>query len=435
MLFGLVPAWRASRIDLYNILKDTGRSLLGGSGGRRLRSVLVVIEVALALILLVGAGLLARTLAAYSSVDPGFRLENVLTMRLIMPEARYADAARVRAFVRQLLVEARAVPGVRAACLASFMPLDGSALSIRFQIGGRERKTEPLQTVTDGYFEALGIRLQRGRFFNERDSEAAPRVAIVNESFVKRHLAGEETLGQRLIMEQWRVGIGPAGPLVPWEIVGVVADVKVGGLGSAPLPTIYVPIWQQPRVGGVLAVRTESNPAAEAPALRAAVRAVDRDVPVTDVHTMKEAAAMSVAQPRNRAWMAGAFAVMALILAALGIYGVISYSVAQSTQEMGIRMALGARPEQVVYKTLRGGLIMAGLGLAFGMAGSLTLTRLFKNLLYAVKPTDPITYILVSTLLNGGCGPGRLFTCPARRGGGSLSCTALGVTHHRSMEA
>jgi putative ABC transport system permease protein len=312
---------------------------------------------------------------------------------------RYTNADRVRNYVHQLLAKARAVPGVRAACLASFMPLDGSAFSIRFQIGGRERKTEPLQTVTDGYFETLGILLQRGRFFSERDSGAAPLVAIVNESFVKRHLAGEEALGQRLVMEQWRLGKGPPGPPVPWEIVGIVADVKLGGLGSAPMPTIYVPIWQQPRIGGVLAVRTESDPAADAPALRAVVRAVDPDVPVIDVHTMKEAAAMSVAQPRTRAWMAGAFALMALILAALGIYGVISYSVAQSTQEMGIRMALGARPGQVVYKALRGGLLMAGLGLIIGVAGSLALTRVFKNLLYAVKPTDPTTYTLVSALL------------------------------------
>jgi hypothetical protein len=206
VVFGFVPAWRASRIDLYKILKDTGRSLLGGSGEGRVRSGLVVIEVALALILLVGAGLLTRSLAAYASVDPGFRVENVLTMRVVMPEARYKEADRVRAFVRQLLEKARAVPGVRAACLASFMPLDGSAFSIRFQIGGREKKTEALQIVTDGYFETLGIRLRQGRFFNVRDSEAAPRVAIVNESFVKRHLAHDGALGQALIMEQWRTG-------------------------------------------------------------------------------------------------------------------------------------------------------------------------------------------------------------------------------------
>jgi putative ABC transport system permease protein len=399
VLFGLVPAWRASRIDLYNILKNTGRCLLGGSGGRRLRSALVVMEVALALILLVGAGLFTRTLVAYSSVDPGFRVENVLTMRVVMPEARYTEGERVRAFVRQLLARARAVPGVRAACLASFMPLDGSAYSIRFQAGGAERKTEPLQIVTDGYFETLGIRLRRGRFFNDRDNEAAPRVLIVNETFVKRHLAPDEALGQRLIMEQWRIGSGTRGPLVPWEIVGVVGDVKVGGLGSAPMPTIYAPVWQQPRIGGVLAVRTESDPSAEAPALRAVVRAVDQDVPVTDVRTMQQAATLSVEQPRKRAWMAGAFATMALILAALGIYGVISYSVAQSTQEMGIRMALGARPHQVLYRTLRGGLILAGLGLTIGVAGSLAVTRLFRNLLYAVQPADPATYIVVSALL------------------------------------
>ena len=399
VVFGLVPAWRASSINLYNILKDTGRSLLGGSGGRRLRFGLVVIEVALALVLLVGAGLLTRSLAAYASVDPGFRVENMLTMRVVMPEARYADADRVRAFVRQLLEKARAVPGVRAACLASFMPLDGNAFSIRFQIGGREKKTEALQIVTDGYFETLGIRLRQGRFFNERDSEAAPRVAIVNESFVKRHLAQDRPIGQWLTMDQGRdqglrrTGKEKPAPPVPWEIVGVIADVKLGGLGSALMPTIYTPVWQQPRMGGVLAVRTESDPGALAPALRAAVRAVDQEVPVTDVRTMQQAAALSVSQPRARAWMAGAFAVVALILAVLGIYGVMSYAVAQSTQEMGIRMALGARPCQVLYRTLRGGLIMAGLGLALGMAGSFVLTRLLRNLLVAwlSRPIPPPT--------------------------------------------
>ncbi len=399
VLFGLVPAWRASRIDLSNVLKDTGRSLLGGSGGRRLRSSLVVTEVALALILLVGAGLLTRTLAAYFSVDPGFRVANLLTMRMVMPEARYTEADRVRAFVRQLVAKARAVPGVRAACLASFMPLDGSAFSIRFQVDGQENKTEPLQIVTDGYFETLGISLRRGRFFNDRDNEAAPRVAIVNETFVKRHLAAGEALGRRLIVEQGRAVSAMPAPPVPWEIVGVVGDVKIGGLGSAPLPTVYAPVWQEPRAGGVLAVRTESDPSGEAAALRAAVRAVDQDVAVTDVRTMQQAAALSLGQPRTRAWMAGAFAAMALILAAMGIYGVTSYSVARSTQEMGIRMALGARPRQVLYRTLRGGLTMAGLGLTIGLVGSLALTRLFRNLLFAVQPADPATYIGVSALL------------------------------------
>jgi len=360
---------------------------------------LVVTEVALALILLVGAGLLTRSLAAYSTVDPGFRMENILTMRVVMPEARYTEAGRVRAFVRDLLAQARAVPGVRAACLASFLPLDGSAYSIRFQAGARERKTAPLQVVTDGYFETLGIRLKRGRFLNERDNEAGPRVVVVNETFVKRYFAPDEALGQRLTMEQWRMGSAKAGPPVPWEIVGVVADVKVGGLGSEALPAIYAPVWQQPRGGGVLAVRTESDPAAVAPTIRAAVRAVDQDVPVTDVRTMEQAAAQSLGQPRMRAWMAGAFAIMALILAALGVYGAISCSVAQSTKEMGIRMALGARPGQVLFRTLRDGLIVAGSGLAIGLAGAFALTRLFRNLLFAVQPADPATYAAASVLL------------------------------------
>jgi len=399
VLFGLLPACRASRIDLHNILKDTGRSLSGSSGGRRLRSALVTVEVALALTLLVGAGLLTRTLVSFSTLDPGFRVDNVLTMRLVMPPARYSEADRLRSYIRQLLDKVRSMPGVRAACLASFLPLDGNAYSIRFQIGGRERKTEPLQLVTGGYFETLGIRLRSGRYLTARDNEAAPRVVVVNDAFVKRHLAHDEPLGARLIMDQWRMGKAVPAPPAAWEIVGVVADVNVGGLGSTLMPMIYAPVWQQPRLGGVLAVRTATDAAAAASALRALVRSVDLDVPVTDVHTMQEIAALSLAQPRTRAWLVGAFAVVALVLAALGIYGVISYAVAQSTQEMGIRIALGASPAQVVWRTLRGGLYLAGLGLTLGLAASFALTRLLRNLLYLVKPTDPATYIGVSALL------------------------------------
>jgi len=398
LLFGLLPAWRASRIDLHSLLKDTGRTLVGGSGGRHLRFALVVVEVALALMLLIGAGLLARTLAAYSAVDPGFRAENVLSMRVVMPEARYTNAERLRGTMRRLLDQSRAIPGVRAACLASFMPLDGSAFSVRFQTGGQEKKTAPFQTVSDGYFETLGIRLRGGRVFEQADHEGAPRVVIVNESFVKRFLAGKRAIGERLMMEQWRIGQAPAAA-VPWAIIGVVADVKVGGLGSAPLPLIYAPVWQQPAMGGVLAVRTESDAAAFAPLLRAAVRAVDDNLAIVDVRTLRQMAFESVAQPRMRAGMAGAFAAVALILAALGIYGVVSYSVAQSTQEMGIRMALGAQPRQVVWSTLRRAVVMVGFGLAIGLAGALALTRALKNLLFAVQPTDPATYVVLPAVL------------------------------------
>jgi len=197
--------------------------------------------------------------------------------------------------------------------------------------------------------------------------------------------------------------MGPPASGVPWQIVGVVADAEIGGLGSAPMPTIYAPVWQQARNGGVLAVRMESAAAGHterwsAP-LRAAVHAADPDVAITEVRTMREMAALSLAEPRTRAWMAAAFAAVALVLAALGIYGVVSYSVSQSTQEMGIRMALGARPGQVLLRTLREGLGMTAFGLILGVAGSLALTRLLGNLLFAVRPTDPATYAAVSAIL------------------------------------
>ena len=405
LLFGVAPAWRASKVDLHNELKGAGRGSTSISSGRCLRAALVVAELALSLMLLVGAGLMARSLAAMYSSDPGFRAENVLTMRLTMPEARYAEPAQVRAFDRMLLERVRALPGVRAATLASYMPLEGRAIPMRFQIASRpvpgaEQPNAGFQYTSAGYFETLGIALRKGRFFTERDNESAPRVAIVNEAFVHRYLAKEAPLGQRLLLdERWISGKQKPGPPLPWEIVGVIADVKIWGPHRSGRPQLYAPLMQCPRPGGVLAVRTEVGPLGMARTVRALVHELDKDVPVTDIKTMRQIAAASYAQPRSQAWIIGSFAAVALILAALGTYGVMSCLVAQSTHEMGIRMALGARPGDLLRMTLRKGVVIATIGLGLGLAGSLALTRMVQSLLYRVTPTDPLTYITVSMLL------------------------------------
>ena len=263
------------------------------------------------------------------------------------------------------------------------MPLEGLAIPMRFQLASQpapvaERPRASFHYFSEGYFETLGIALRKGRLFTERDNESAPRVAIVNEAF-----SGRQKPGQGL----------------PFEIVGVIANVKLWSLERAGNPLICAPLMQCPRPGGVLAVRTQAEPAGMVRAVRAVVASVDKDVPVTDIRTIEQIAAASFAQPRSQAWIIGSFAVVALILAVLGIYGVMSYAVAQRTREMGVRMALGARPGDLLRMTLGQGMLIAGIGLGLGLAGSLALTRVVESLLYKVKLADPPTYIAVSALL------------------------------------
>jgi len=405
LLFGAAPAWRASRIDLHDELKGA-RGSTGGLSATRFRNALVVAELALSLVLLVGAGLMARSMAAISTRDPGFRTGNILTMRLSMPGGQYEEEARVRAFDRLLLEKVKALPGVRAATLASFMPLQSLAAPMRFQFASRpvanaDKPEAAFWCMSDGYFETLGVRLRRGRVFTERDNESAPRVAIVNETFVKDFLANKDPLGERILLD--RQSMGSSREPVPdtaWEIVGVIADVKIGGLATNyEADQVFAPLMQWTQPGGVLALRTDGEPARLATAVRAAVRSLDRNVPVTDIQTMQQIAAASVTSSRTQAWTIGAFAIVGLILAALGVYGVVSYSVAQRTREMGVRTALGAQPGDLLRMTLRSGMVLVGSGLALGLLGSLALTRVIRSLVYAIAPTDPLTYVTVSVLL------------------------------------
>lgn len=404
LLFGLAPAWRASRVDLQGALKEGGRGTSRATHGR-LRGVLVTGEIALSLTLLVGAGLLVRSMVAMYSAEIGLDPENTLTMRLSMPRERYSTPALVRSFHARVLERVRALPGVRAATISMHTPLEGSSLGMLFQVVGQperplpERQGAPFQIVSHDFLQTFGIKLKRGRFFTERDDENAPRVAVVNETFVKEVLGKEEPIGRRLRIEELVSGQMKFGPEVTWEIVGVIANVKYRGLDGAEMGQIYVPLPQSPWLGGLLAIRTTLEPQRMSNAVREAVRQVDSQMAVTDVRTMQQIVGESATRPKVRTWIVGAFAAVALLLAALGVYGVISYTVEQSVHDLGIRMALGARPGDLVRMTLRRGLILTGVGLAIGLAGSFALTRAMSSLLYRVRPDDPFTYVLVALAL------------------------------------
>ena len=405
VFFGLFPAWRVTRFNLHDILKEGGRSSSSASGHARLRSALVAGEAALSLVLLVCAGLMIRSLLAMRNVHPGFRPDHVLTMRLSMGEGQYPGAERVRAFYRQVLDRVGAIPGVQSASVSMSLPLRGTSFGMPFLIASHpqvpisEAPGAPYELVSHDYFRTMGIGLHKGRFFTERDNEGAPPVAIVNETFVKQYLPKEGPLGQRLLVEELVTGKTQLGPPIAWEIVGVIKDVKFGGLNSDGVPVIYVPLMQSPWPSGVLGLRTAVDPASLTQAVRATLAQLDRNMPVTSVKTMDQIVTESMSQSRVQTWLIVVFAAVALVLAALGIYGVISYSVAQGTHDMGLRIALGASAADVLRLVLGRAMLLTVAGLLAGVAGALALTRLLTSLLFGVKPTDPWTYVAVSLLL------------------------------------
>ncbi len=405
VLFGLFPAWRVTTFNLQDILKEGGRGSHGTAGQARFRNALVAGEIALSLVLLVCAGLMIRSLFAMQTVNPGFRPDHTLTMRLAMAEGRYPGAERVRQFYRDVLDRVRTIPGVRSASISMSVPLHGSAFGMPFLIASHPRVPiseapgAPYELVSSDYFTTFGISLAKGRTFTERDTAGAPPVAVVNETFVKKYLPKEEPVGERLLVEELVTGKTQLGPPIAWQIVGVIRDVKFGGLNSEGVPEIYVPIEQSPWPSGTLALRTAGDPAGVTKAARAALAQLDRDMPVTSVKTMEQVMQDSMAQSRMQTWLIGMFALVALILAALGIYGVMSYAVTQGMHDMGLRIALGASAGDVIRLVLGRGLLLTGIGLAVGVAGALALTRLLSSLLFQVKATDPWTFVAVSALL------------------------------------
>ena len=394
--FGLAPAWGVARADLHETLKEGGRSSAAGLRHGRLRAALIVSEVALAIVLLTGAGLLIKSFARLMAVAPGFRPENVLTMGVPLPRARYAEPRQWRAFFEQALERIRALPGVRHAAATSLLPMNGSNTVWSFAIEGRPEPlpgqfpTAGYRAVTPDYFRVMGIPLLRGRHLTEQDREGAPFAVIINEAMAGRYWPNEDPLGRRI---QSR-GTNDWG-----TVVGVVGNIKFSGLEGQASPEMFWAHSQRPRSGIILVIRTASEPAALASGVRAAIREVDRDQPVARIRTLESIVEESVAPRRITMLLLGTFAALALVLAGVGLYGVMSYLVAQRSHEIGLRMALGAQRGEVLGLVVRQGMVLAVIGAGIGLAGALALTRLMSTLLFGVTARDPVVFVAVPAAL------------------------------------
>jgi putative ABC transport system permease protein len=352
----------------------------------------------MAVMLLVGAGLLLNSFWRLQRVDPGVDPRQALTMQIPLQGPRYAQAQQVNAFYDQLIERVKTLPGVRAAAVGNSLPPDEQPWSDDFTIEGRRFDPDDMPVAEDirvspEYFQALGARLNRGRYFTAADSGNAPRVMVVNETLARRYFPHEDPIGKR-------INRGTESEPSWWEIVGVVGDIKYKGLGEETLPAFYQPIAQNTWRGVFLIVKTEAaDPLGLAAAVRNEIRSLDRELPVTRVRTLEQRLYASVAQPRFRTAIVALFAALALILASIGIYGVISYSVTQRTHEMGIRIALGARSRDVLSLVVKQGMALTVIGLGVGLSASFALTRLMRTLLFSVSATDPLTFIVISLLL------------------------------------
>jgi putative ABC transport system permease protein len=397
ILFGLAPALQARRAGSYDVLK-TGRGALGGSS-HRLRRVLVLSETALSLILLAGAGLLLRSFIQILKVDPGFRPEGALTMRISLPDAKYAKPDQVRAFYRDLLDHIQSLPGVQAAGAINLLPLGGLSGSGTTTIDTQSvpiDDTEPevdFRAATPGYFKAMGLTLLRGRYFDDRDSETAPPVAIVDETLAQTYWPNQDPIGKRL-------HFGGRTAMNPWmTIVGEVRHVHYRTLEARSRPEMYWVQNQRPSGSMALVVRTAGDPMSQAPTIQKEVAALDPELPVFQVRSMTEVMGESVARRRLALILLTVFAGLAVLLASIGIFGVTSYSVTQRQQEIGLRMALGARRSQVLRMVLEQGMTLILVGLAIGLVAALGLTRLMGSLLFSVHAADPLALGGASLLL------------------------------------
>jgi putative ABC transport system permease protein len=399
VLFGLAPALQVQRAALAASLREGGRGLAGRAGGRT-RAGLVVAETALAFALVIGAGLLIRSFTELRTVNPGFTAENALTFRVSLPVARYEREEQWVAFWDQAQERLEAVPGVTTVGAIQHLPLDGSGMRITFEVEGREppapgeEQVLDVRVVTPGFFAAMDVPLQRGRTFTALDRAAGEPVALLSEAAVARHFPNEDPIGRRIIMGWTRDSTRVQG-----TVVGVVGDVRHGQLRAQALPEIYFPLAQVPRTAMAVTVRTAAEPLSVADGVRGAIHGIDPALAVSQLRPMTAVVAASVATDRFMTRLLTTFSAIALLLAAIGIFGVISYGVAQRRKEIGVRMAVGASRRDVLTLIVSGALRLAGGGIIIGVVGALALGRLMQSLLFGVQPFDPATFVSGSILL------------------------------------
>ena len=400
VIFGLVPALQSSKPNLNETMKDAGRGSTEGGRRQRIRSTLVVLEVATALVLLVGAGLMIKSFWQLQKVDPGFNPDNALTVQVSLPKTKYPEESQQVAFFQQLIERVATLPGVQSAGAGHVVPLSGNDFVLAFEIDGRP----PLQpgvtqstnyySVSADYFKAMGIPLRRGRVFTERDIKDSPRVAVINETMAKKIFPDEDPIGKRITFDN-RQKENPE-----WfEIVGIVGDVKQYGLDQVTTMQTYEPYIQQTFPYMTLVVRTTGDPTNLNAAIRSEVLKLDKEQPTTNFKTLNEFFSISIAQQRFSVVLLGVFAVVALVLSAVGIYGVLSYAVTQRTHEIGIRVALGARRRDVLRLVVGQGMLLTVIGVAGGLGAAFALTRLMASLLFGVTATDAVTFASVASLL------------------------------------
>ncbi|HET6176806.1 MAG TPA: ABC transporter permease [Candidatus Sulfotelmatobacter sp.] len=404
VLFGCAPAWHASRVDPNETLKEGGRS--GTSAGRhQLRRSLVVAEFALALTLLAGAGLAIHSFWNLARVDPGFRTDHVLTFSLPVPEKRLTQPEQMVTYYRQLVEKIESLPGVVHAEAGTGMPLQGTNFGMPFTIVGKPvadpsaRPGAGFQMVTPGFFQTFGIQVVKGRTLNDQDTANSVRVAIVNETFANRYFSGVDPLTQRILVEALIPGVTKLGPPQEWQIVGVFRNLHNGGIRGEGFPEIDVPFAQSPWPQASMAVRTTADPAAMIQSISAAVHAIDPELALANVKTMDQIVSQSLVGDRFTTVLYVSFAMIALLLAAVGIYGVMAFAVAQRTHEIGLRMALGATQEHVLGLILKEGIVLAAIGLGVGLVGACFVGRAMRGLLYGVGTIDVAAFSAVAVTL------------------------------------
>jgi putative ABC transport system permease protein len=407
LLFGMAPALQATRPDLASSMKEESRGSSGSVGRRRVRDSLIVAEVALAFVLLVVSGLIMRSFFGLMSVDTGFESTNLLTMGLPQTTERFPDAEQLNRYLSEVRTAVEAVPGVRATAYSCAPPLQGACYGMPMQPTNRptvdvaKRDGGFFKVVSPSYFSTLGIKIFKGRALSERDTRNSPKVLVMNERLAKRYFPNDDPIGQHILIQEIIPGRTGLGPDISWEVVGVIGDEKIGGPTDVESAGVYVSNEQSPVYGMVLSVRAAMNPLLLQQAISEAVWSVNKDQAVTNIRTVNQIRDQQMGGRRIGTILLATFSTIALLLAGIGIYGVISYSVAQRTREMGIRAALGASRQRLLRLVLDRGVVLTTIGLAIGLGGALALTRLMSSMLFGVGERDPFTMVSVAAILAG----------------------------------